>query len=373
MKLSVLQENLNQALTVVSRFVAAKSQLPLLGHILFSTDSGRLKLSATNLELGINYWLGAKIDLDGSFTVPDHDIAEFVSYLPAGRLDLSLVDNLLEVVSSKATSTFSTTPSTDFPSLPPINSDTAITLDAKTLSAVIDQITFAAATDDSRPILTAVLCRFTNDILFLVATDGFRLSLKQIKLTTPIILPENSESLTLLIPARSLQEVAKLAKTSQQLSLGVSSDSHQLIFVLEDLELVSRLLEGDYPDYNRIIPESYATKVTLSKEDLSQAVKIASVFARQSANVIKLNIKNSLIEISANAPQIGKNSAKLDAKLEGDPLEIAFNYKFITDFLAICHGSEITIELNDSLTPVRFIDLSDPDFTHIIMPVRIQD
>src|ERR1035437_8919264 len=128
MKLSVLQENLNLALTVVSRFVAAKSQLPLLGHILFSTDSGRLKLSATNLELGINYWLGAKIDLDGSFTVPNHDIAEFISYLSPGRLDLSLVDNLLEIVSSKASSTFSTTPSTDFPSLPPIDSKSAITL-----------------------------------------------------------------------------------------------------------------------------------------------------------------------------------------------------------------------------------------------------
>jgi len=373
MKLSVLQENLNQALTVVSRLVAAKSQLPILSHILFSTDSGRLKLSATNLELGINYWLGAKIDSEGSFTLPSHDVSEFVSYLPSGRLDLELIDNLLKIASSKASSTFSTTASTDFPSLPSIDPKSSIPLDAKTLSEVIDQITFAAATDDSRPILTAVLCRFTVDNLFLVATDGFRLSLKQIKLTDPITLPDNSESLTLLIPAQSLQEVAKLAKTSKKLSFGLSTDSQQLIFVLEDLELVSRLLEGDYPDYNRIIPTTFATKVLLNKDDLSQAVKIASVFARQSANVIKLNLKNSLVEISANAPQIGQNSAKLDARLEGEPLEIAFNYKFITDFLSVCRGSEIAIELNDPLTPVLFHDLSDPAFTHIIMPVRIQD
>jgi DNA polymerase III subunit beta len=374
MKLSLLQENLNIALSSVSRFVSLKAQLPILSNILFSTDSGRLKLSATNLELGINYWLGAKIDTEGSFTLPAKEITEFISYLPVGRLNLELnPQSLLEIVSSKAQSTFTTIPAADFPTLPSLNDKTALEIDLKILSETISQVAFAAATDDSRPILTAVLCRFTPTTLSLVATDGFRLSLKEIKLVNPITLPESKDNLTFLIPSRSLMEVAKLAKSTPRLKFGLSSDAHQLIFVLEDLELVSRLIEGDYPDYQRIIPDSFTTTVHLDKNEFAQAVKIASVFARESANVVKLSVKNSSLDVSANATQIGQNKASVDAKVDGEPLEIAFNYKFISDFLSVCQGNEVVIKLNEPLTPGLFCDEADPHFTHIIMPVRIQD
>ena len=374
MKLSLLQENLNTALSSVSRFVSLKAQLPILSHILFTTDTGRLKLSATNLELGINYWVGAKIDQEGTFAIPAKEITEFVSYLSSGKIDLSLnSQSLLEISSPKAQSTFTTSTPSDFPSLPSLDEKTSIELDLKVLSETISQVAFAAATDDSRPVLTAVLCRFTPDSLNLVATDGFRLSLKEIKLVNPIKLPDNQESLTLLIPSRSLQEITKLAKSSAKLKFGLSKDSHQLIFVLEDLELVSRLIEGDYPDYMRIVPSSFSTKISLDKNELSQAIKIASVFARESANVVKISIKSSTIEVSANAAQVGQNKVTVDAKVEGESLEIAFNYKFISDYLSICQGDEVIIELNEPLTPGLFHDSKDPHFTHIIMPVRIQD
>ena len=169
MKLSLLQENLNSALSAVSRFVALKTQLPILGNILFSTDSGRLKLSATNLELGINYWLGAKIETEGDFTIPAKEITEFISYLPVGKLDLDLnSQSLLNIISSKAQSTFTTIPAVDFPKLPLLNNQTALEIDLKILTDTILQIAFSAATDDSRPVLTAVLCRFTSDSLSLV-------------------------------------------------------------------------------------------------------------------------------------------------------------------------------------------------------------
>lgn len=374
MKLSLLQENLNIALSSVSRFVALKAQLPILSNILFSTDSGRLKLSATNLELGINYWLGAKISAEGSFTIPAKEITEFVSYLPTGKLDLELnPQSLLEVSSAKAQSSFTTIPAADFPVLPSLNDQTSLEIDLDVFSDTISQVAFAAATDDSRPVLTAVLCRFAPDSLSLVATDGFRLSLKEIKLVNPLVLPKGQENLIFLIPSRSLLEVAKLAKSTKKLKFGLSSDAHQLIFVLEDLELVSRLIEGDYPDYQRIIPETFATKIHLDKNEFSQAIKIASVFARESANVVKLSVKNSSVDVSANATQIGQNKATIDARVEGEPLEIAFNYKFISDFLAACKGNEVVIELNEPLTPGLFHDEADPHFTHIIMPVRIQD
>ena len=372
MKLSLLQENISLALSHTSRFVASKIQLPILNHILFATDNGRLKLSATNLELGINYWLGAKIEQEGSFCLPAKEITEFVSYLPSGRLDLSLKNNnILTLSSSKTESNFACLPPADFPQIPSFDSKTAFEIDLPILTQAINQIAFAAATDDSRPILTAILCTFTSRDLTLVATDGFRLSLKNIKLVNPLNL--STETQTLLIPAKSLLEIVKLAKNAKKIKIGLTGDSNQVVFVLEDLELVSRLIEGDYPDYHRIIPKSCGTKVYINRDELTQAIKQSSVFSRQSANVVKLSLKASSVELSANAPQIGQNKVSVDARIEGEPLDIAFNYKFISDFLNICTGEEIVLELNEVLSPGLFRDQSDPALTHIIMPVRIQD
>lgn len=372
MKLSLLEENLSPALNHTSRFVASKIQLPILGHILFSTDNGRLKLSATNLELGINYWLGAKIEADGSFCLPAKEITEFVSYLSPGRLDLVTKDEkILTLTSAKTESNFALIPAADFPEIPSLDPKTAFEIDLSILTQAINQIAFAAATDDSRPVLTAILCTFTSDKLTLVATDGFRLSLKNINLSSPLSLDSGIQ--TLLIPAKTLMEIVKLAKNSPKIKIGLTPDSHQIVFVLEDLELVSRLIDGEYPDYHRIIPEAGSTKVHLNRDEFSQAIKQASVFARQSANVVKLSLKTNSVELSANAPQIGQNKATVDARIEGDPLEIAFNYKFISDFLTVCSGEEIILELNEALSPGLFHDTANPDLTHLIMPVRIQD
>lgn len=373
MKLSLLQENLNTALSNVSRFVSSKSQMPILNNILLSTDNGRFKLTATNLDMGINYWIGAKIEEEGNITIPSKEITEFVSYLSSGKIDISLTSNNLLIINApKAESTFTTMPSLDFPEFPSISKDSLIEIDSALLVEAISQIAFSAAVDDSRPILTSILCQFNEDNLTLVATDGFRLSLKTLKLINPISLKPGQNNL-FLIPAKSLIEVTKLAKTTKKIKIGLTSDEHQIVFVLDDLELFSRLLEGEYPDYKRIISDFYSTKVFINKDEFSQAVKIASVFAKESANVVRFNIKNSNIEISANAPQIGQNKNNVEAKVEGDPLEIAFNYKFLSDFLNVCKGKEIIIELNESLTPAFFHDPLNPDFTHIIMPVRLQD
>lgn len=372
MKLSLLEENFSLALTHTSRFVASKLQLPILSHLLLSTDNGRLKLSATNLDLAINYWIGAKIEEEGSLCLPAKEITEFVSYLSPGPLNLSLKDsNLLTLSSAKTESTFACLPSADFPEIPTLNPQTAFEIDLSILTQAINQIAFAAATDDSRPVLTALLCTFSADNLTLVATDGFRLSLKNIKLVNS--LPLGDQSQTFLIPARSLQEIVKLTRSSKKIKIGLTADSHQIVFVFDDLELVSRLIDGEFPDFNRIIPKVSGTKVYLNRDEFTQAIKQSSVFARQSANVVKVSLKANSIELSANAPQIGQNKVTVDAKIEGEPLEIAFNYKFISDFLAICNGDEIILELNEPLSPGLFRDQATPDLTHIIMPVRIQD
>ena len=371
MNLSLLQENLNLALTNVSRFVSSKNQLPVLNNILLSTDQGRLKLSATNLELSINYWIGAKIDQEGSITIPAKEITEFVSYLHSGKIDLELKNNLLNLSSDKTQSSFSTSPATDFPEFPQIDPNTVFEIDFELLTQSINQISFSAATDDTRPILAGILCIFEKNSIKFVATDGFRLSFKEIKLETPLLIQK--DSLSFIIPAKSLIEITKLAKTNQKIKIGLTSDEHQVVFILDDIELVSRLIEGEFPDYKKLIPENYSTKVFINKDELFQSVKLASVFARESANVVKVNIKNNNLELTANAPQVGQNLIKLESKTEGENLEVAFNYKFLTDFLTVCKSDEILIELNENLSPVFFHDQSDSNFTHIIMPVRLQD
>lgn len=374
MKLSLLQENLYQALSHVSRFVSSKTQLPILNNILFSTHEGRLKLSATNLEVSINYFLGAKISQEGQFTVPARELTEFVSYLNPGKLDLGLDDkNLLTVSSPKAESTFTTIPSSDFPEIPSVNSKTVFEIDLTLLSRAVSQISFSAASDDSRPVLTGILCLFDKDSFSLISTDGFRLSTKLIKLVNPISLPEGKENQSFLIPARTLIEITKLSKNAKTLKIGLTPDENQTVFLFDDIELISRLIEGNYPDYQKIIPESFATKIFLNRTEFSQAVKIGSVFAKESANIIRFNVKKDALVISSNAPQVGRNQASVDARVEGESLEIAFNYKFISDFLNVVTGEEILIQLNENLTPVMFCDQSDPAFTHIIMPVRLQD
>lgn len=373
MKISVLQENFNNALSHISRFISSKNQLPLLNNILLSTDNGRLKFSATNLELSINYWIGGKIEQEGSITIPPKEISEFISYLSPGKIDISLQENnLLSVSSEKINSSFTTIPATDYPEFPKINDEKKIELDLSLFLESISQIAFSAAIEDIRPVLTSILCSFTKNSLTLVATDGFRLSLKEINLSKPINI-DDDQTITFLIPAKSLLEITKLAKNNQKLVLGPTLDEHQIVFVLDEIEVISRLIEGDYPDYQKIIPENFSTKVFINREDFLQAVKIASVFAKESANVVKLNIKSSTIELSANAPQIGQNKTIVDSKIEGESVEIAFNYKFLVDFLNNCKSPEVTIQLNDSLSPVSFIDQSDPKFLHIIMPVRLQD
>ena len=375
MKFSLLQENINTALVNVSRFVSSKSQLPILNNILLSTDNGRLKLSATNLELGINYWVGAKIEQDGQITIPSKEITEFISYLSTGKIDFDVNENnLLKIISPKAESTFTTVPASDFPSLPSLDPETVFEIDISHFIQSIPQIAFAAAVDDTRPVLTAILCQFTTDSLSFVATDGFRLSIKTIKLVNPITFKNDQEKVTFLIPSKSLIEITKLAKTTQKIKIGLTTDGHQVIFVLDDLEIISRLIDGDFPDYQRLIPESFTTKIFINRDEFTQAVKIASVFARESANVVRFNIKNdSTIELTANAPQIGQNKATIEARIEGEPLNIAFNYKFLSDFLSVCKGKEIILELNESFTPGLIHDQSDPQFIHIIMPVRLQD
>lgn len=375
MKATILQENLNFGLATCSRFVASRPQLPILANILLKTEKGRLKLSATDLEMGVNVWVGGKIEKEGEITVLAKVINEFVSSLPPEKVNLDLKENNLIVSSAFSKSVFPTIAAADFPKIPGFPKKAALSMPLSLFSQSVAQVAFAAATDEGRPILTGVLLKPENKGISLVATDGYRLSVK--KLPTPNFqLPTN-----IIVPARALMEVSRIKggegegkkeKKEGVLQIGLTEKENQIVFALPDLELSSRLIEGEFPDFTKIIPTETKTSITFDREEFLRAVRIASIFARESANIIKLKIEKGKLKISANSPQVGENESIIDIKTKGEDQEIAFNFRFLLDYLNSISSEQIALEMTGALNPGVFKPVGDESFLHIIMPVRVQ-
>jgi len=374
MKFSILQENLNKGLNTTNRFIASKAQLPILNNILIKTDQGRIKLSATNLEIGINLWLGAKIQKEGEICVPAKILTEYITSLPPQKINLENKKNLLEVNSDSYNANFITLPSVEFPIIPTLKNKPEISLSLKDLSKSISQVAFASTQDEGRPALTGVLIKTTKDGLILVATDGYRLSLKEIKGIKG--LEKLSKHKEILIPSRALIEVGKIIgenKEDNDLGMSISKENNQVIFSTPNVEVISRLIEGKFPDFERIIPNKNTTKITVDTESFFQAVKSASIFARESSNIIQFEINNSQMEIISNSPQVGENKIKLEVKTEGKGGKIAFNSRYLLDLLNNLNSELLTFEMSSSLNPGVFKPADDKSYLHIIMPIRVQE
>jgi len=372
MRVTVLQENLNQGLSLCSRFVASRPQLPILANILLKTENGRLKLSATDLEMGVSIWIGGKIEKEGETTVLAKVLTDFVSSLPAEKITLEIEENNLVVSSIFSKSTFPTISAADFPKLPTFPQKADLILPLDLFSQAVSQVAFAAATDEGRPVLTGVLFKPEDEGISLVATDGYRLSIKKIH-------PSGGQKLrnSLIIPARVLTEISRLKEGKDKeekegLKISLNEKENQVVFALPDLELSSRLIEGEFPDITKVIPTERKTNVVFDREEFLRVVRIASIFARESANIVKLKIKDGKLRISANAPQLGENESVIDTKVEGDDQEIAFNFRFLLDFLNSILSEEVSLEMTGPLNPGVFRPFGDDSFFHIIMPVRIQ-
>lgn len=373
MKLELLQEDLNRGLSIVSRFVASRPQLPVLANIFLSVEkNNQLRLAATNLDIGIQYWLGAKVEKPGQLVVPAKEVSEFVSYLGAEKLTLAAEGKLkLKITSRSGETVFNGMDPAEFPQIPAVNQEKTVSLSTAELSQVVNQVGFAAASDDSRPVLTAIYWQFTPAGYQMVATDGYRLSqktvaVKEVKLT-------DKEEAVFLVPARSLIELVRLAAEEKEFRFGLTDDQNQVVFLLPSLQLNSRLIEGEFPDYQKIIPQQAKVKVMVDREAFYRAVKISSVFARESANIVKLKLEKEKIIISANAPSVGENKTEVEAKIEGQDLTIAFNYRFLLDFLNVIpeKEEEIIFEFTEPLSPGVFKIKGDSSWLHIIMPVRV--
>lgn len=369
MKVQILQENFSKALSIASRFASSKAQLPVLGNIYLAAQKNRLQIISTNLEISVATSIGAQVKTAGEITVPSRVISEIISNLGPGALNIEAEKEQLKISSANFFSSVSGMNASDFPEVPKALGKEALPLPKEEFLKAISQVAFSASVDETRPILTGVLFIFKKGGVVLVSTDGFRLSQKKVGLKG------FEKEKKVILPRSVLNEVVRLAEDGD-ISFSFENEGNQVIFSLGDTILSSRTLEGEFPDFEKIIPKVSETKVALDKEDLLRSVKLASVFARDSANIVKFSLKKASVVIRAESQLSGSQESEIEAKIEGgasaNGFEIAFNYRFLEDFLHASYGDEINIGLSNASAPAVFTDPSDNDFLHLIMPVRIQ-
>ncbi len=370
MKLQVLQENLEKAISITSRFASTKAQLPILGNILISARKNKIYISSTNLEISACVQVGAKVEDDGEISIPAKVISDLISNLAKETISLESDKEQLKITSSGFSSKVLGMDSTDFPKIPnSLNEEKSLSISKKEITESLNKVVFASSTDETRPILTGVLFILKADVLYLVATDGFRLSKRSIPLKN-----YKGEDKSVVIPKSILTEIGRGVFEVEDVLFSLEESEKQVIFALEDTVLTSRLLEGEFPDFEKIIPKESNVKITLDKEEFLRSVKLASIFAREAANVIHINVLKDGIKVTAESGQAGNQETKVDAKVEkegGSSFEIAFNYKYLEDFLRSVSGEEVKMEFINQTSAGIFKDTGDSNYLHLIMPVKI--
>ena len=369
MKVSVMQENLARGLSVVSRAVSSRSTLPVLGNVLIRTEDAGLKLTATNLEIGITYWVPGKIDADGAITVPAKLLADIVAGLPAGdRVDLQLqAGDTLSIRSGRYETHVKGIDAEEFPAIPTAGERPTTRISQKVLRQALNETTFAAASDEARPILTGVLCRFEGDQLTLAAADNYRIAVKTIATLDPV------EETSIVVPARSLNELSRvLADVDDAVDIVLAPSKNQILFHLDGIDLVSRLIDGQFPNYQQVVPKSHTTRSVIDREELLKAVRLAALIASAAANIVKLGVgvDGEPGVIVTAAAEVGDNEGRVEATVEGDGTTIAFNARYLVDVLQNVSAEQFALELNGPLSPGVFRPIGDDAYTHVVMPVR---
>lgn len=376
MKAIVQQQKLSHGVNMVARAVSPRSSLPVLSNILVKTDEGRLRLSATNLELGITTWIGAKVKDEGAITVPARTFTDLISNLPNEDVTLTLdpQTRTLNVRCGTSTTDIKGIDAEEFPPIPEPDLSSGIPLNVENFKEMIQQVAFAASTDEARPVLTGVHLTSDGDRINMAATDGFRISIRSAILTEP---PQRK--LDAIIPARAMSELARLATDGNETMLmAFPSERGQVIFHLRDIELVSQLIDGNFPDYKAIIPQTFKTRTVLSTAGLLKACKQAEIIAREGTNVARLDIqpeqegqKSASLEITAISEQTGSSEITVDASVDGNPLLVAFNVRFLREVLEVIKTANVLLETNAANTPGLIRPVGDEYFKHIIMPMHI--
>jgi DNA polymerase III subunit beta len=377
MKITCKQQDLAKGLSVVGHAVSTRTTLPILSHILLATEGDQLRLSATNLDIGITCHIPAQVKEEGMTTVPAKLFTDLITNLPPASIELALAveTQSLKVSSQRSQATIRGMDPADFPAIPSAEGgEPPIILDTATLREMINQTTFAAATDDARPVFTGVLARVQSNTLTFASADSFRLALRRESL------PGASTSGDVLIPARALNELARILPAEGSVHMLVTPNRNQVLFEAEGIKLVSSLIVGQFPNFDAILPKSYATRAAINTADFRQAAKRVALFARDSSNIVRLRIDAGenggitpgTVTLAANADDLGDAMEPLVAAVDGAGLEVIFNVKYLTDVLGVIDTEEVALELNSPDKPgvVKPNGASGGDYLYIIMPMH---
>jgi len=376
MRLSCLQENLSRGLSVVGRAVATRTTLPITQNVLISTDQSRLKLSATNLEIAISTWIGAQVEEEGAITAPARLLTEFVSSLPSERIDVDATAQPkgLALKCARFEAHINGTDAEDFPPIPTVESGVVATVEPEILREAISHVAFAAATENSRPVLAGIKVEMTGLDFTFAAADGFRLAVFKQKLASAV-----DEDLSFIVPARALQEVSRLIGTQQEpIEFMVTPTKSQVLFRLDGVEIVSQLIQGTFPNYSQLIPEEYDARVVVEQAAFLRATRTASIFARDGNGIVRLkasaaNGASGRLMISSQAEELGDNQGEIDATFEGgEESKIAFNSKYLAEVLDVLGQGEVALETTTPSSPGVLRGISNDSYVHVVMPMFVQ-
>ncbi|MCH2318150.1 MAG: DNA polymerase III subunit beta [SAR202 cluster bacterium] len=376
MQLSCLQENLSRGLSVVQRAVATRTTLPITQNVLLSTDNSRLKLAATNLEIAISTWIGAQVEEEGSITIPARLLTEFVNSLPVERIDIAMNPQPLglDLECARFEAHINGRDADDFPPIPTVESGVIGKISSSVLKDAITHVAFAAATEESRPVLTGIKVDLKGDSFTFAAADGFRLAVYEGKLAEAV-----SEDVSFIMPARAFQEVNRLIGTDDTtIEFTVTPSKSQALFRLDNVELVSQLIQGTFPNYSQLIPEGHDTRAVVDQTAFLSATRTASIFARDGSGIVRLNVlpaengSGGKLSISSRAEELGDNQGEIDASVEGDESKIAFNSKYLSEVLDVLGPGEIALETTTSSSPGVIRPVSKEGYIHVVMPMFVQ-
>jgi DNA polymerase-3 subunit beta len=362
MKLQVTQENLNRALGTVARVANSRNALPILANILIKTVNNRLSIAATNLDIAITDYIGAKVSEEGSVTVPARLMQDFVGTLPGGVIDLELEENKLHIKTEHYKSVINGIAADDFPIMPDIENGVTWSVPGPALKKALQQVAFAASGDESRPVLTGVFLHTVEGRLYMAATDSYRLAEKDLGPT--------DKEINLLIPVGAMQDLLRIVADFGE-AVEVTHDEQQVLFRVGDVDLVARLIEGKYPDYRKLIPANFGTTALLKRSDFVNVTKVSSLFARESAGSVTINVDDSAQQLSihAIASQLGENDAAATAEVSGGG-SITLNSRYLLDALQSFGGEAVQFNFNGKLEATMLQDLTVDDYIHIIMPLK---
>lgn len=365
MELTVTQENFARALSAVGRVASSKTQLPILSNILLRTDGNRLLVAATNLEIATTQYIGAKIAKPGAITVPARLISEFVSSLPKDSIELRVVGENIHITSGKYHSIINGVIADDFPELPTINEENSVTyaINTEEFKQAVSQTIITASSDSTRPVLTGVYWHSHEGFIYLAATDGYRLSERR--------LVETTSEVAAIIPTQTLQEVLRTIVEDVD-TIDILFDESQVRFRINEAEVISRLVDGNFPDYRQLIPANSDITATMNKTEFGRVTKIAGLFARESGGSVTVTVDEDAKTVSLHsiASELGENTSELDADVTGSG-QVTLNSRYLTEALGVLDADTISFSFSGKLSPIILKSTAkDTNYYHVIMPLK---